>query len=499
METLNAFAILEDNILQISNFRIIKCYKRNERDVTLSDVAQILGLEISTVLDFLNSKNIFINSDPNSLVLPSYCDLLDKAIKNNKTLAIDKPKLDEKSKSVVKKLSGPVTLGKIELPKEQKKHPIKCIKQESSKVSQSFGEIIPSNEKNIIYFEYNINGVLLEQKSLFNGHVSREKKFDKNGNKTEEKDYSEAGKLMYHRLYKFSEIENENGEFDLEEQITINSEGNLEEVTLNSYSDSLEQSKTFCGNGDKLYSYKKFDLSQNCIERGEFLPDERNKGKTILRFREEYEHNEKNELTSILRYKGNELECSTRIKYNEDGEIISYEKLLPSGRALSLRKIEFSGNKKHISIYDHNQCLSTTCSVTLDHMKRITSEKEWRHRLGKEFRYHHRYKYWENGKKSAWIIYFESGAVEEIRKYNEQGMEYEQTYFNEDGVIESKHIKKYEDNGDLISDIDYDADGRITNSIEYKRKFDHKNNWIEQIEFTNGIATYLTRKEISYF
>lgn len=92
-----------------------------KRDVTLSDVAQILGLEISTVLDFLNSKNIFINSDPNSLVLPSYCDLLDKAIKNNKTLAIDKPKLDEKSKSVVKKLSGPVTLGKIELPKEQKK------------------------------------------------------------------------------------------------------------------------------------------------------------------------------------------------------------------------------------------------------------------------------------------------------------------------------------------------------------------------------------------
>ena len=64
----------------------------------VSDVAQILGLEISTVLDFLNSKNIFINSDPNSLVLPSYCDLLDKAIKNNKTLAIDKPKLDEKSK-----------------------------------------------------------------------------------------------------------------------------------------------------------------------------------------------------------------------------------------------------------------------------------------------------------------------------------------------------------------------------------------------------------------
>ena len=94
-------------------------------DLKLSDVARKFGVEISTVLAFLNSKNIFINSDPNSLVDFIYCDLLNEDIKKNKTLSVVEPKLDEKSKSVVKKLSSSVTLGKIELPTEQKKDPPK--------------------------------------------------------------------------------------------------------------------------------------------------------------------------------------------------------------------------------------------------------------------------------------------------------------------------------------------------------------------------------------
>ena len=134
------------------------------------------------------------------------------------------------------------------------------------------------------------------------------------------------------------------------------------------------------------------------------------------------------------------------------------------------------------------------------------------------------YKYDEKGNKIETNIYRSDGSFRnrDKYKYDEKGYKIERYYSNSDGRVVLVSTSKYDKKGNKIEcngcgweaedeTYKYDEKGNI---IEYKGifdngfllfkksyeyEFDKRGNWIKQIEFLDGIPTYILERQYEYY
>jgi hypothetical protein len=134
------------------------------------------------------------------------------------------------------------------------------------------------------------------------------------------------------------------------------------------------------------------------------------------------------------------------------------------------------------------------------------------------------YKYDEKGNKIETNIYRSDGSFrhKDKYKYDEKGYKIERYYSNSDGRVVLVSTSKYDKKGNKIEcngcgweaedeTYKYDEKGNI---IEYKGifdngfllfkksyeyEFDKRGNWIKQIEFLDGIPTYILERQYEYY
>ena len=137
-------------------------------------------------------------------------------------------------------------------------------------------------------------------------------------------------------------------------------------------------------------------------------------------------------------------------------------------------------------------------------------------------------KYAENGNRTEENWYKLDGSLSHKRKYNydEKGYKIELYIYRSDGRVELVETYKYDKKGNKIECIGCGWDGTATgynethkydekgNIIEYKGildngflhfkqsyeyEFDKQGNWIKQIEFLDGIPTYILERQYGYY
>ena len=82
--------------------------------------------------------------------------------------------------------------------------------------------------------------------------------------------------------------------------------------------------------------------------------------------------------------------------------------------------------------------------------------------------------------------------------YNKRGERIEQRQLTEKGEL--KYLWNYEFNlhSDCIKESKYNPSKKIISTIEYTYIYDEHNNWISKIQYTDGLQTLHSKREITY-
>ncbi len=93
-----------------------------------------------------------------------------------------------------------------------------------------------------------------------------------------------------------------------------------------------------------------------------------------------------------------------------------------------------------------------------------------------------------------------SGSLVEktVYKYNDRGNMIEYYVYKGDEKPESKIVYQYNNKNFCTEICQYDKQGNLKKTT-FKYIFDSKDNWIEKIEFRDGIVTKITERQIEYF
>ena len=98
-------------------------------------------------------------------------------------------------------------------------------------------------------------------------------------------------------------------------------------------------------------------------------------------------------------------------------------------------------------------------------------------------------------------IYFKSDGrhLKNTYIYDSVGNIIEWNTYGYDGKHERRNIKKYDRNGNITEMYSYDSADKVLLRYISKYKFDKMGNWVQRIEFCDGIHTIITKRKIEYF
>ncbi|MFV0598241.1 MAG: hypothetical protein ACK5M0_00730 [Bacteroidales bacterium] len=103
-------------------------------------------------------------------------------------------------------------------------------------------------------------------------------------------------------------------------------------------------------------------------------------------------------------------------------------------------------------------------------------------------------------KKVEWIFYNKLGDINSrlIREYDDNGNVIKGEDYNEKGELTYKYLYKYNEKGDEIEYIRFENNKR--NFKSFKHKYDSKGNWIQRIEYNEDMSVkYITKRKIKYY
>lgn len=116
--------------------------------------------------------------------------------------------------------------------------------------------------------------------------------------------------------------------------------------------------------------------------------------------------------------------------------------------------------------------------------------------FGNEFMDKHIFKYDSEGNLIEDVQYNENGisSLKSCFKYNSRGDKIEVEYYKENGILDSKRKYKYDSLGNLIEDILYNENGVMIRKSAYK--YDMKGNIVEEINFDRDIINKLSKEYV---
>ena len=99
---------------------------------------------------------------------------------------------------------------------------------------------------------------------------------------------------------------------------------------------------------------------------------------------------------------------------------------------------------------------------------------------------------------------FELFAFKDIKKYDNKGNIIEDVDYKDGSFLSSKKTFKYDDKGNEIEESWYKSDGSLWMAHNQIYEYDSKSNWIKKIEFkveneVFKIPTTITEREIQYY
>ena len=113
--------------------------------------------------------------------------------------------------------------------------------------------------------------------------------------------------------------------------------------------------------------------------------------------------------------------------------------------------------------------------------------------------YSYTYKYNETGKK---IEDNRNSGSKTIYEYDDKGNMIGDIYYNADGSKSTWSTYKYNDKGNMIEQKNYRADGSlgpVTKVINHNYTFDEFGNWTEKITIKDGKPAFIKERQIEYF
>lgn len=184
--------------------------------------------------------------------------------------------------------------------------------------------------------------------------------------------------------------------------------------------------------------------------------------------------------------------------FDEDGKLI---KLLwyDEGKVWSYREFAYDSEGREISnsVIDVPQKLSTLVLTTYDTEGQISERSTYNsnHELiiKKVFSY-------TNGIgicKSYWIRESEL-VLSSITRYDDDKY-LGGTFYDRDGTISSIHEYSYDSRGLRVSGIKKDSNTGNSITLRMTYEFDNYNNWIKKVDFEDGEALRITRRDIQYY
>ncbi|MEO5644978.1 MAG: hypothetical protein ABIQ40_14410 [Bacteroidia bacterium] len=103
--------------------------------------------------------------------------------------------------------------------------------------------------------------------------------------------------------------------------------------------------------------------------------------------------------------------------------------------------------------------------------------------------------------KTAMDIYGPDGIVMTKTKYQYEyrGKLSQEQVFDNNGKLVEKNVFDYNENGDQTEWTSFDRTGFVAYKYTYTYEYDANGNWTSRIESNNGKATYIKRREITYY
>lgn len=84
-------------------------------------------------------------------------------------------------------------------------------------------------------------------------------------------------------------------------------------------------------------------------------------------------------------------------------------------------------------------------------------------------------------------------------KYNEDGLVVSEQSYNAEGVADKKIEYSYDKQGYAVSERYFSADGTLQKTLSFKNEYDTKNNLISKTEISGKKKVVILRREIDYF
>ncbi len=293
-----------------------------------------------------------------------------------------------------------------------------------------------------ILYKYNARGKIVEQTSFQDGRLPNIQTFS----------YDSTGKLVEEAIYKFGET------LFRKRFYSYDSQGNLQEINTFSPRDRLLEKKTFKYNSEN----RKIEEAE-CNSEGKLLT------KTV------WEYDKQGKLIRETRFEG---EVKKRVsRYNSRGqetETVHYQ---------------FDGKLSSSYFYEYDPEGNLTVKGTVSYNSRGQRTKK------SVDKYDTQQNLIENA-----VYFYPAGdpGWKTVYQYDNFGNLTQRKYYGSRGLEEEETLK-YDPNGNLLE--------RNINNIRksrrevwtYEYEFDEQGNWIKRIDYRDGTAMYLVKREIEYF